>query len=330
VYLVEDPDTGKQYALKKMNIQEKEQLDNIKKEISYWSKINNHPNIVKLIDYEITKTAAFILMELCTEGNLLDLINSRTEKTLNEKQALYIVSEIASGLLKMHTHSPPIAHRDIKIENILKIGNNYKLCDFGSASIDILDPRKIDKNKLLDNFSKFERMTTFIYRPPEMCDPYSKFPIYEKVDIWMLGCILFALLFQRHPFQDAQKLTITNCQYYIPAEEKNYSEKIIDFMRLLLTPNPVNRPSAADLLNIINNWESIHTIDLPPETQEIKSKHLRNTKTKNMKLLSDDDIQRIQQEIMQGQKKKGKNKYVKSKQINKFQMKKTLMKYLKI
>lgn len=41
-----------------------------------------------------------------------------------------------------------------------------------------------------------------MYRPPEMCDLYLKYDITEKVDIWMLGCILYTLCFYKHPFVD--------------------------------------------------------------------------------------------------------------------------------
>ncbi len=88
-----------------------------------------------------------------------------------------------------------------------------------------------------------------------MCDQYAKYIISEKVDIWMLGCVFYALLFKKHPFQDAQKLTIINAYYFIP-EDHNYSEKIIDFLRFMLTPNPVQRPNAQDILSVISNWKN--------------------------------------------------------------------------
>ena len=36
----------------------------------------------------------------------------------------------------------PITHRDIKVENILLHNKKFKLCDFGSASFDTLDPNR--------------------------------------------------------------------------------------------------------------------------------------------------------------------------------------------
>ena len=69
MYEVEDVLTGEKYALKKINITDKQVLENIKKEIDVWTKINNSPNIIKLIDYEYTNQFVSILMELSAGNN---------------------------------------------------------------------------------------------------------------------------------------------------------------------------------------------------------------------------------------------------------------------
>ena len=69
--------------------------------------------------------------------------------------------------------------------------------------------------------------------------------------------ILYAILFKQQPFQDAQKLTIIKGDYYIPKEAKNYSDKVFDFIRWMLTPDPRQRPSAKDIIKCIDNWNQI-------------------------------------------------------------------------
>ena len=41
----------------------------------------------------------------------------------------------------MHLKNTPISHKNIKIENVLKFRNTYKLCDFGSVST--IDPNNV-------------------------------------------------------------------------------------------------------------------------------------------------------------------------------------------
>jgi AP2-associated kinase len=94
-----------------------------------------------------------------------------------------------------------------------------------------------------------------------MCDTFSNYKVNEKVDIWMLGCILYTLIYKKHPFFEAQKLTIINTQYFTP--DTTYSEKIIDFVRLMMTPNPDKRPDIKKVIQIIQNWDTINKIELP-------------------------------------------------------------------
>jgi len=199
------------------------------------------------------------------DGNLFKLITNENtaQQHFSEKEVLQIIFESAKGIAQMHSQNPPIAHRDIKIENILKKGNTYKLCDFGSSTTKPIDPKKDEKAFVLDQFSSFDKYTTFMYRPPEMCDQYCKYLINEKVDVWMLGCVMYAVMFKKHPFQDAQKLAIINAHYFVSDEEaEKYSEKCLDFMRVMLTPNPAERPTIFDVLNMLKGWSGLASIAL--------------------------------------------------------------------
>ena len=71
-------------------------------------------------------------------------------------------------------HKNEVQHRDIKVENVLLDQNSkaFRLCDFGSSSKDICDPKTMTANQLDEKVEQYERFTTMMYRPPEMIDRY--------------------------------------------------------------------------------------------------------------------------------------------------------------
>lgn len=86
----------------------------------------------------------------------------------------------------MHYSDPPILHRDIKVENIILSNNDYKLCDFGSATTNILRgdsiPRNVKDIQLLEE--EINNHTTLQYRAPEMLDLYMRKGIDEKIGMF--------------------------------------------------------------------------------------------------------------------------------------------------
>lgn len=68
----------------------------------------------------------------------------------------------------------------------------------------------------------------------------------------MLGCVAFTIAFARHPFEEQQKLAIINSQYIMG---EGVSEKYKDLIRFMLTPSPQERPSIAEVLLVLENWE---------------------------------------------------------------------------
>ena len=67
------------------------------------------------------------------------------------------------------------------------------------------------------------------------------------------------MCFFKHPFFESSKLAIVDANYLIP-EDSRYSDKMHDLIRHLITPNPKNRPSAEDVLEIADNFFKIDKI----------------------------------------------------------------------
>ena len=307
IYKIQSVSDEKMYALKKITIQSPNHKKQIKREIKIWKELSKFSNIVELVDFIFTERHAYIVMEYCEEGTLLDFVNNH-EGNISEVEALLIFNQVLLGVNAMHSQKPPIAHRDLKIENILKKKRNYKLCDFGSATTETFDPTTSDEFVKEQNFSNFEKHSTLYYRAPEMCDRYGEHVVSEKVDIWALGCVLYTMVFKEQPFMNAQKLEIINGNYNFPQEEqKLYSEKFLDLIRVMLTPNPDNRPDVLKIMEWTNYWNDIDKIPLSPEVEEIKKKQILSGGLKNKshkkKLLSAEEIEKIQSKLKKKEKK---------------------------
>jgi hypothetical protein len=52
-----------------------------------------------------------------------------------------------------------------------------------------------------------------MYRPPEIVDPYLKYLVNNKADIWMTGCVLYTSAYFIHPFVDSNAIGIAAGTY---------------------------------------------------------------------------------------------------------------------
>ncbi|KAI9201799.1 serine/threonine-protein kinase ppk30 [Polychytrium aggregatum] len=221
VYLVSV--SNEPMCVKRIACMDESTLAEFQKEVDFMKKLNGHRNIVQFAGacshplkhggYEM-----LILMEYCPGGRLVDYLNARLPRRLNEMEVLTIFSDICEGVAYMHMQSPVIVHRDLKVENVLvSKSGTYKLCDFGSATTQLVPPgaqlKAQEIQKLEDEISKF---TTLQYRSPEMCDLYQKRGLTEKLDIWALGVLLYKLCYYTTPFEDSGKMAIINVRYSFP------------------------------------------------------------------------------------------------------------------
>ncbi|KPA80495.1 putative serine/threonine-protein kinase putativeprotein kinase [Leptomonas pyrrhocoris] len=89
-----------------------------------------HPNIVRLYSYFITSSCIILVLEYCRGGTLLHRVKTAPLGRLAERQASRYTRHVAKALA--HLHALGVAHRDLKLENVLVDEDGIaKLADFG-------------------------------------------------------------------------------------------------------------------------------------------------------------------------------------------------------
>lgn len=130
-----------------------------------------------------------IVMEYAARGSLLDLMSDK--HYLSDLEAREYFRQLLSAL--DFCHSKCIAHRDLKLENLLLFKENrLKVGDFGFS-------RYFDLSQPATSLS-----LTFCgsnaYISPEILNQIPYNPLLA--DIWACGVVLFAMVFGHLPFED--------------------------------------------------------------------------------------------------------------------------------
>lgn len=126
--------SGKQYACKciaKRRLVTMEDVEDVRKEIQIMHHVAGNPNIIEIKGAYEDPVAVFVVMELCSGGELFDRILSRGH--YSEKKAAQLARTILTVV--QDCHSLGVFHRDLKPENFLFVDENeespMKTIDFG-------------------------------------------------------------------------------------------------------------------------------------------------------------------------------------------------------
>ena len=184
VKLVTDKITRNKYAMKiydRIKLNDSTKRKCVYREIEIMKRID-HKNIVKLNEVIQNSKQILIIMEYVNGISMREYYNKNIKnQKLNNKKELIIkkyFSQIFSAMSYIHKNH--MAHRDIKLENILIDKNqDIKIIDFGFG---MYNPE--DK---LQNFF----CGTPNYMPPEII--IKKNYIGQKADLWSLGVLLYKM-----------------------------------------------------------------------------------------------------------------------------------------
>jgi serine/threonine protein kinase len=234
--------TGKTYAVKVINkklMRGKEFM--ILNEIEILKRVSKgHPNITTLYDYFETPNNLYLVIDLCTGGELFDRIYNRGH--YYEADAADIVRTVCSAVAYLHDKN--IVHRDIKAENMLFKSKEENapllIADFGLS-------------KIIDNQINVLMTTcgTPGYMAPEVI---ARTGHGKPVDMWSIGVLTYFLLCGYTPFdgsrmdEEVKNILAGNYKFEPVQYWFAVSETARDFIRKLLVVNPNLRMTAKQAL----------------------------------------------------------------------------------
>lgn len=134
--------------LQRLLAADEEAKRNIMQEISILKRLAGHPNVIQylsasFIDRNQTThgQAEYLLVtELCTGGSLVEILQSKST-AFSAEIICKVFYQVCKAVAHMHSQTPAIIHRDLKIENLLLSSDGFvKLCDFGSATVETFRP----------------------------------------------------------------------------------------------------------------------------------------------------------------------------------------------
>ena len=232
-------------------------ISQYQKEVNIIKELGNLPFIIKFYSWgegilKMEETGnelrKYIIMELA-KRSIFDYVDSSTTP-FSENTCKFIFYQLILAIQNLHNKG--ICHRDIKLENILFVGNDFsvRLCDFDLSEFFLDNGNKIKLN---------ERVGSPHHYPPEIFS--AKEYDGEKIDVFCAGVTLKTLVTKKFGFFDAcrsdilYKLIIKKRyeEYWDKLDKnKTLSNEFKDLYMKMVAYNPKDRPSLEEILK--SDW----------------------------------------------------------------------------
>jgi len=194
----------------------------------------HHNNVVNFEHFFEDSENVYILLELCTNQSMNDLLRRR--KRLHELEVQCYTTQLCTAVKYMNSHR--VIHRDLKLGNLfLNDKMEVKVGDFGLAT-------KLE----FDGERKRTICGTPNYIAPEILE--GKQGHSYEVDVWSIGVIIYTLIIGKPPFETSDVKTtykrIRSNQYTFP-ETATISDEARDLITRILQGDPSKRPTIEEI-----------------------------------------------------------------------------------
>lgn len=233
VYLSTEIDTGRQVAIKKMDLTKQQRRELLINEVATM-KYYKHPNIVKMYNSYLVDDELWLALEYLEGGALTDIV---TKTTMNEQQIATVCLQCLQALAFLHAEG--LIHRDIKSDSILLAGDgSVKLSDFGFCA---QVSEQVPKRRSL--------VGTPYWLSPEIISRQDYGP---EVDIWSMGIMIMEMVDGEPPFYNEPPIQAMKRIRDMPPpklqNQSRISPSLDNFLSRMLIKDPSKRATARELL----------------------------------------------------------------------------------
>lgn len=242
VFKAFDPNSLQIFAVKELVLDDTlsgftRQRERVDAELSICQSLR-HPNIVSYLGHGMTEEYLHIYLEYVPGGSMLNLL---AQFGPLESAALRKATRgTLEGLDYLHTHSPPIVHRDIKGANLLvDLDMTVKLTDFGCS-------------KWNYDTKSFTTLGSIPWMAPEVITQLEGYG--RKADVWSFGCTIIEMATGEKPWGNDAFDNMMFALNHIanssstPPLPDHAPALCRDLIRLCLRRVQGDRPSTAELL----------------------------------------------------------------------------------
>ncbi|CAM9795306.1 unnamed protein product [Chrysoparadoxa australica] len=225
----------------------------------------DHPNIIKAHETFTSSRRIYLIMELCTGGDL------SARAPYKEKEAIVIMRKLLSAVGYMHEHN--VVHRDLKLENVMfesrEPDADIKCIDFGLSKI------------YINNRRMHDMVGTLYSMAPEVMHGGSE-GYGPSCDVWSLGVIAYVLLSGRFPFDCRNKVALRaavkkGVYNFSSSPWRKISKEAKHFISKMIVKDPRHRPSCAKAQR--HKWLSQEPTSLPSSSSGTPSLSHRSMDT---------------------------------------------------